>query len=201
MLQHDLISGVFIAYAALAIIWLSTFSTTGVTLFPFILLIGGLGLEWRFSRQIVEKNASDTAKLPLNKILTYSGVGLAAMLITGTAVDYLPLATIESLPQIDSFLFSTSIAVAEAIFFTGFITDMLLSTRLPGSFNNDYLKLLLSGAVFGLYHFARYGTLLDSLIYVFVGGFILNWVSYKTKRLSPSILAHVANNALKVLGL
>lgn len=196
MIRQDAISAAFIVYAALAVTFLATYSTTTVVMFPFILLIGGLALEYRFSKRIGETPEDSFKRVPYTQIGLYAGLALVVMLVTGLTVQYIPLAEIGSMPVwTDAFLYTTSIAVAEEIFFRGFITDALLSYNFGrGLLNNNYFKLFLSGGVFAVYHLARYGTSVSNMIYVAVCGFVLSWVAWKTRRLSPSIIAHVFNN-------
>jgi membrane protease YdiL (CAAX protease family) len=212
MLRQDWISGAAFVYCLLAVAWLAIWNTVTVVLFPVILLLMGYVGERRFRKNIGDEGevgeSDNPRKLPFSQIALYSGAALAAILATGYYVSYLPLTEMASLPALDGFLYSTSMAVAEEYFFRGFILDMLLSITIPvGSFkflgqfvNNNYVKIGFSAVVFMGYHWARYGTAMDSLAYVLVGGFALGLVNYRLKRLSPSIIAHGLNNVIALVG-
>jgi len=186
----------------MAIIWLATFSTTTVILFPAVLLSAGLVLEFYFERfKKAETDRTDFRKLPFSQIGLYASFALAVMLVTGYGVQYVSLPSLSAFPDTSTLLYTTSIAVAEEQFFRGFVTDSLVSYHTTYAIlNNVYAKLILSGAIFMAYHYARYGSSGNDMLYVLVGGTMLSWIAYKTQRLSPSMLAHVFNNILALVG-
>lgn len=192
MIQQDSLSHVLVVTAIIITIFLSTFETTTIVLFPAVLLMAGLIMEFYLERHR-EYTDHIFEPLTMRKIGYYTVLALFGIFITGYAVKYVELPM--QLTGYDALMYSILIAVAEEQFFRGFITDWLLS-RIA----NPMVALFTSALVFMTYHFARYGTATDALIYVFAGGFILSYVAYRSKRLSPTMLAHILNNVVAVLG-
>jgi membrane protease YdiL (CAAX protease family) len=204
IIRHDRISKLLLAVAAGATIWLATFQTTALILFPAILMVVGLGMEYRLEKRREEDDTASSKDLRV--VGYYAAIGLCGILITSWAVSYVQipsqLLSIKTLSgiNIDALLYSILMAVSEEQFFRGFITDGLLSQKIPMVSSNPYYALVLSAAIFMAYHWARYGTDLNALIYVFFGGFILSWIAYKSRRLSPSMISHVCANVIAVVG-
>jgi len=191
VIQQDSLSRVLIVLAIMITIFLSTFETTTLVLFPAVLLITGLIMEFYLEKRR-EYTDHIFEPLTIQKIGYYTVLALFGSFITGYAIKNVQFPM--ELTGYDALMYSTLIAVAEEQFFRGFITDWLLSR-----INNPMVALFLSALVFMAYHFARYGTATDALIYVFAGGFILSYVAYKSKRISPPMLAHVLNNLIAIL--
>jgi membrane protease YdiL (CAAX protease family) len=177
-----------IVAAFLMLIYLATFETTTIILFPSILLIGGLTMEMFLERKR-EVTDDDATVKSLGKIGYFSVIALFGIFLVGYTVNLFPLITLQ-LTSYSALVYSVLIAVSEEVFFRGFVTDWLLVNM-----KKTYLALVASAAVFCAYHLARYGTNVNALAYVFFGGFILSWVAYKSKRISPTLIAHVINNA------
>ena len=185
-------------------IWLATVQTTALILFPVILLVTGLVFEWFLEKRREHIEDGENGK-KLSSVGYYAIIGICGVLVTGWAVSYVQipsalLSTMQLSLNSDALMYSVLMAVAEEQFFRGFITDGLLSQKIPGVANNPYFALVLSALIFMGYHWARYGTDPNALMYVFAGGFILSWIAYKSRRLSPSIISHVATNILAVVG-
>jgi membrane protease YdiL (CAAX protease family) len=87
-------------------------------------------------------------------------------------------------------------AISEEQFFRGFILDLLLS-----KFTRKIVAVILAGLIFVTYHIAMYGTDADAMLYVLAGGVILSWVAYRSRRLSPGMIAHIFNNVRAVIGM
>jgi membrane protease YdiL (CAAX protease family) len=51
-----------------------------------------------------------------------------------------------------------------------------------------------AGAVFGIFHFAVYGTSVNALLVVTISGIILSYIAVYTQSITPGIIAHSANN-------
>ena len=178
------------------VLYLSTYQTTAVILFPAILLITGIVLQFFLLRKVEVVDSVFEEKTAQN-IAYYTLVGLAGIglgsLISPALAKAIPIQKMQ-LTGMDALLYSVLIAVAEEQFFRGAITGFLLVSLPPSP------AILGSAAVFTVYHLAVYGTEASALIYVFVGGAVLSFVAYRSGRLSPSILAHVINNMLTFVG-
>jgi len=139
--------------------------------------------------EAVDDSVTDSSSQ--KEVLKYTLIALVGIFFMGFLVKVtFPL----ELSGYNIIIFGFIIGVAEAQFFRGFITDYLLST-LP----NPIFALLGSALIFMVYHFAVYGTQYDSLMYVFAGGLILSWVAYKSRRISPPMIAHGLNNVYAAL--
>jgi len=178
------------------VLYLSTYQTTAVILFPAILLITGIVLQFFLLRKVEVVDSVFEEKTAQN-IAYYTLVGLAGIglgsLISPALAKAIPIQKMQ-LTGMDALLYSVLIAVAEEQFFRGAITNFLLVSLPPSP------AILGSAAVFTIYHLSVYGTEASALIYVFVGGAVLSFVAYRSGRLSPSILAHMINNMLTFVG-
>jgi len=181
-----------VALAMMLTVYLATFETTTIVVFPSILLLIGLGMEmWlEKKREYVDHFAEEKT---MKTIGYWTIVALLGFFLTGYMVQHVNLTILTGWASAISF--TVLMAIAEEQFFRGFITDMFLT-------NFKYSMLALGGSafVFMFYHYARYGTDPNSMLYVFAGGFILNWVAYKSRRISPCMLAHIINNVVAVVG-
>ena len=178
-------------------VYMATYETTTIILFPVILLVTGVAMELLLEAR---KHPTETSDKPigasdLKGMFGYGAVAFVAMFATGAAINFIEPASVMQITGYDALLYTVLIAIAEEQFFRGFITDYLLATV-----SQPYLALGGAAAIFGVFHLAVYHTSVNSLLYVFVGGFILSWVAYKSRRLSPGIVAHVINNIWSVLG-
>jgi len=163
-------------------------------------------METRYEKRREVDDSSVTRKEGLS-LGYYTVVALFGILAIGYAINLTKyISSLQTFStQYDSLLYSALMAVSEEMFFRGFITDFLLTASAVTSIKilkigYPYNALILSATIFMGYHFARYGTQFDALIYVFAGGFILSWVAFKSKRLGPSMLAHSITNIISVLG-
>jgi membrane protease YdiL (CAAX protease family) len=119
----------------------------------------------------------------------YTVVALFGMFMVGEAIEVFPLALDPGLTGVYALIYMMAMGVGEEQLFRGFFTDWLL-TSLP----NPYYALFCSAGIFCLYHLAVYGMVISSLAYVFFGGLILAWTSYRTLHLSPCQAGHSLNN-------
>jgi membrane protease YdiL (CAAX protease family) len=186
MIGHDAFSKMYIVLAVVITLYLSTFDTSATVLFPSILLIAGLVMEFYTERKFEWHNEPITDEASFKTTMFYTVIALMAMLLMGYVIGNLKLSTFTGF---DAVLYSVLIAISEEQFFRGFITDFMLNS-LP----NTFLALAASAGAFAVYHFARYGTNVNALAYVFAGGFILSWAAYKSRKLSPSMNGHIINN-------
>ena len=192
MIRQDSLSKMLIVISMMLTVYLATFETTTLVLFPGILLLIGLVMEFYLEskREFVDHI---TEPKSMKQIGYYTIIALLGMFMSGYMIDMTNMTVLSGVSAIG---FGVLMAVAEEQFFRGFITDFLL-TRFP----NYILALVTSAGVFTIYHLARYGGQPDAMMYVFAGGFILSWVSWKSQRLSPCMLAHAINNIIVVMGL
>jgi len=195
-------------FSIAATIYLATATSTVIVIFPALLLLCGWFGERIIERRFARPEEDSTMnKTDLKTIGSYSLVAVAGTFIMGYAIQNVHLfSTVEGmqLSTIDSLLYTVLIAVAEEEFFRGFTTEALLNIKFPARFgfinSTPFIPLLLSAALFCGYHFARYGTNPDALLYVFAGGFVLSFVAWKSRRISPTMLGHVLNNILSFIG-
>ncbi len=193
MIFHDAVSQSLLVLALLCLVFLATFENTTIILFPTILLVVGVTMELFLERKREMVEDDPTVK-SLGRIGYYTIIALFGIFAMGYAINLVPLVTLQ-LTAYSAFVYSILVAVAEEVFFRGFITDWLLvKMGAEKSPKKAYLAVAASAAVFCAYHLARYGTNVNALVYVFFGGFILSWVAWKSKRVSPTIIAHVINN-------
>lgn len=204
MIYHDKISKAFVAVGVGATIYLFTSVSTILIIFPAFLLTTGLIMEWYLERR--REHDETTSKRELKSVIYYALIGILGLLITGAVVNYIPIPTAITPLSFDALAYGALMGISEEPFFRGFITDGLLSyfgssqARFGGfAFRNVYVALALSACIFAIFHFAVYKTSTNALIYVWVGGFILSWIAYKSKRISPCIIAHVCNNIWSML--
>jgi len=186
MIKYDSISKMLTVVAVLISLYLSTFEQ-GITiiLYPVILLLSGVVLQRFMLRELSEVDSifkEETSK----QLIYYTAIAIAGIALTGIAVKYVP----SQIVGMNIVLFGVLMAVAEEVFFRGFLTNFFITRFTPA------IGILASAGIFAVYHFARYGTQISSLIYVLAGGTILGYVAYKSGRLSPVIIAHIINNLL-----
>ncbi len=175
----------------IVIMYLGTYETTAIILFPAVLLISGVVMELYLEKRREYVDSLDEAAT-LRQVGFYTIIALLGTFSIGAFTRYVDLPL--QLMGYSALLYSILIAISEEQFFRGFIVDLFLR-EVP----HPYLALLGSTLLFMLYHLARYGGTPDSLLYVFVGGFMLSWVAYKSRRLSPCQLGHIINNLMATL--
>ena len=195
MIRQDRISKMLIILAVAIVIYLATFETTTVVMFPFFLLVGGVAMEVFLERGHKPEVVSfSEEKSSLSQVAFYTVLALFGIFLTGYAVNLVPSLKMLSLTGVNAMLYGVLMGIAEEQFFRGFITDWFLANM-----GNVWVALLASAGVFTAYHFARYGTSANALAYVFFGGLILSWTAWKSRRVSPSMLAHAGNNFISYI--
>jgi len=193
MIRQDAVSQVMSLTAVMIVVYLSTFQQGVTILFPAVLLISGITLQFYLQRRYETDFSIDGEEA--KNIMYYALIGLAFIAIGGVLAPKLwqPVQRMQ-LTGMDQLLYSMLIAVSEEQFFRGALFNWLLES-LPAA----ALAIVGSALIFVVYHFAIYQTNFSNLTYVFVGGVALAWIDYRTQRLSPSVLAHVLNNFLAVV--
>lgn len=192
MIRQDQTSKMMIVLAMALSVYLATFETTTLILFPALLLTFGIVMEFFLERK-TEDISNTRDKGSWKEIGFYSILALFGLFITGFAVKTFTLGI--TLSGFSSIAYGVLMAIAEEQFFRGFITDLFLS-RIKQSF----VAIFLAGATFAVYHIARYAVEPEAMIYVLAGGVILSWVAYRSRRLSPGMVAHVINNLRAAFG-
>jgi membrane protease YdiL (CAAX protease family) len=196
MVVQDNISLTLSAIAVLISIYLATYQTEVVTIYPTILLLTGMVLSrWyqadpssvAVDRTLEERELWETVKWVV--------IGVASLVAISYTTDWafsparvkLDVAQLSSL---DLKLFGVLMAISEEHFFRGFITPYFVSRT------SMALGLLLSSMIFATYHFAVYQVDLQALAYVLMAGALLGYMTIQTGRLTPAMLVHIVNNLL-----
>ena len=202
-MKRDPFSGLFVIIAICISIYLFTFSQSLVILFPAFLTTSALALQdyykkhknakgqdvedWSYDSTITNKQAYSD--------IYYTVIAIAGMLATSLLVGYISYRGLNLSVQ-NAALFGALEGIAEEQLFRGFFQTYFVDTL-----KSPTVAVILSSVVFMLFHEAVYGGSDASLIYVFIGGLILGWVTWKSKSLVASVIAHVTNNILASLGL
>ena len=188
--KHDSLSKMLTLLAAVFTVYLSTFQLdTWVIMYPVILLTTGVVMQQLTLGGLSETDSIHTAATQ-KQILFYTAVSTLALTLASFAVRVLVPA---SLDVAAGAMFVCLMAVAETVFFQGFILNFLLA-RFPSS-----VAIVACSVVSGALHLARYGSDLSSLSYVMAGFVVLNWAAWKSGRMSVPMLAHLLNNLMSVM--
>ena len=184
-----MLSKMLIVLALMFSVYLATFETTTLVLFPAFLIVFGLVMEiWMEKKEEV----ADIQPQSWKTIGFWTLIALGGIFLTGFTINY---SQFFSMSLVSAVSYTAVSAIGEEQFFRGFITDFMVS-RVP----NEILGVLASAGIFTMYHLARYGLNPDAMLYTLAGGFILSWVAWKSRRISPCMLAHLINNVVAVLG-
>ena len=196
-----MISNIIVLIAVAISIYLFTFSQSVTILFPSLLIGIAIGLQWYLGKH-KKANQEDWAieedltGKRIHKDVYYSIIGIVGMLATSLFVGYISYKALD-LSVTNSALFGIEMAVAEEMFFRGVVFNYLLDEIV----HHPTMAMLASAIIFMIYHSAVYGGNEASLLYVFIGGFILAWVTYKSGSLTSSMIAHSVNNILAAFSL
>jgi len=175
-------------------IYLATWVPDFSSFFPTVILLAGFAMSYYLGQRITydsDLDASDVENIGFWTIAAFAGIMLG-----GVATSYLyliPNAAALPMSGFNVVLYGILMAVAEENLFRGAVLGFL-SRQFPAMG-----AVMASAAIFSVYHFSIYRTDASALIYAFVAGAILSWVVLRTGRLSPAILAHVANNLVALL--
>jgi membrane protease YdiL (CAAX protease family) len=191
VIRQDSYSRMLIIIALGFSLYLATFTPTTIIIFPALLLLSGLVMERFLERKFEAVEDTVTSPSTQREVLKYTLIALVGIFFMGFLVKVtFPL----ELSGYDIIIYGFVIGVAEEQFFRGFLLDFFLA-YLPSAI----MALLASAVSFMIFHFGVMGTAYDSLMYVFAGGLILSWVAYKSRRISPSMIAHGGNNVYAAL--
>jgi membrane protease YdiL (CAAX protease family) len=187
--RHDYVSLSFVMVAMVIFFYTSTWSgdMQVKALIGAILLIGGLTMSFFLKFTSVGQFT--------NKIALYSVLAFAAIMATNFIVSIAPAMESTVAEPVSWALFSVLIAISEEQFFRGLVTPYLAtSLGVP-------VGCLLAGLVFGIFHFAVYGTSMNALFVVTISGVILSYIAVSTMSITPGMIAHSANNFISSMGI
>lgn len=124
-------------------------------------------------------------KREFSQILTWTFACLGAVLMINFVTPRLPLA------EFNPKMFGVLIAVAETMFFQGFLLPWLMRlTRV------SILAVILGATAATAFHFSVYHSSLSALLIVFGGFAVLNFATLQTQRLTSAMLGHSCINFL-----
>jgi membrane protease YdiL (CAAX protease family) len=190
MLRQDALSKTFIVVAVMLTIFLYLYVGFEVLVTPILLLAGSVIIRVYTNKKVSSDPHID--KTETGQIMFYTVLALAGLAVGGLFAENLFLPQVPQqilsigLPMV-SVAFSVLMAISETQFFQGEFLD-LLSMKTMG------FAMLISSLIFTSFHWKIYGTSEESLLYVFVGGLMLAFAAWRTKRVVPAMLAHIINN-------
>jgi membrane protease YdiL (CAAX protease family) len=188
--NHDYISLTLIAIAVTVFlysaVWTSEMSFK--SLLAAVMLIAGFAFSFGFRYATV-------SRVP-GKLWLWSLMAFGFIIIANFVVKIFPVqaTTTATAGPVSWSLFGMLVAVGEEQWFRGFLTPFICN--LLGSI----WGIVLSGLVFGIYHFAVYGTDMTALVVVTMTGMALSYVAIQTKSVTPGMAAHVLNNFIATMG-
>ena len=175
----DWISSLLIVTASLIFLYGTVFvGTEAGVLASGAITILAMGLTLSILFKTVSFDLS-ISKKEFSQILTWTFACLGAVLAINFVTPQLPLA------GFDPKMFGVLIAVAETMFFQGFLLPWLQRlTRIT------ILAVLLCAGAATAFHMNVYGLNTSTLLIVFGGFTILNFATMQTQRLTPAMLGH-----------
>jgi len=203
LIREDPLSRLFTFTAGLIVIYLATFEQGFVAIFPGFLLLMGLVIgRYLKLKYEVDPSLSDEES---TSILLYTLIALLGMVIASLIAGFdiflhrstisLKGVMLSGVPLMP--LHALLMAVAEEQFFRGAVLEWIIQKTGQAII---VIPSIISGIIGAAYHMAVYHTKPDALIYVFIAWIILSYVAIKTRRLSPTMLAHVINNFMATMG-
>jgi len=197
---HDSVSnGLLIAAIMIMLYFIFVVQLLELMIYPMLLVVGTLALRIFVNRKVLrdeELEPPEIKSIFIYYLIALVGIGIGSWFISG--LYHFPfekyLVTVK-LTMMDAWLFTCLMAIVETQFFQGELLEYMSGTMSPS------LAVIASALVFMAYHLGVYGTLPENLLYVFIGGLSLAYVTVQSKRLSPALLAHITNNLLSVLGI
>jgi hypothetical protein len=203
LLRQDFISISFLGVALFINIYIFTYQPTFEIFFPDALIATAYILEKRL--KLEEKHEEiEVSKDYVKNSVKYTFIGFLGILAINFAIGTAaPPSHIPNWANIDpvNLAFSILMAIAETQVFQAVLLDdalIYLPKRIP-ILNGHVICFAIAGVI-TWYHSARYGDSPNALIYVLIGFWIINEVAYRTRRLGPPTLVHVANNIYATVG-
>lgn len=200
MKQDGISYGLSLLAIALSVYNYTFYTAQPVLLFPAALTFIGLAFQLATKRrsEMAETDIDLESSAKKNGIWVLGGIAsLTAIAYISSVSNFLVPATIFGLSiPADAYMTNTIIiAIAEEQFFRGAVVSWFSSRGLPEVFASA-----LGGGFFAVFHLAVYGASGSALVYVLLAGFMLSFIALKTQRLSSSMLVHLANNIVSVIG-
>jgi len=173
-----------------------------IMIYPMLLLLGCTVFRVFLNKPVTQDEYIDEPErksIIINYLIALSGIFIGTYMIRDLykhPTNPIPLigTPFPELAILDMMMFTGLMAICEEQFFRGEIFEWL-TNRLPA----PGLAIISSSAFFTAYHFQIYGSSVDSLLYVFVGGVVLAWAVYRSRRLCCASLAHLTNNLFSVV--
>jgi len=203
VIRQDMLSIGLTVLAASQLLFLGTFGPAVVGVAVFVLAIMLVGIVLAMWLGMAERDES-IDPVERRDLLIWSMVGLATIGLLNLLQLFKPAAgtilstglanVAEDARALVSRMLGVLVAVAEEQFFRGALTNLFI--RAVGSAG----AIILSGAVFSIYHLAVYGGQPITMAIVAGAGSILAFTAIRTGRVSTPMIAHVANNVVAGLG-
>jgi len=183
--QLDWISSLLVVIASLIFLFGTVFTGTETSVSAsatITILLAGLTLAILFRTVNFDLSIS---KREFSQIFTWTVACIGAVLMINFVTPRLPLA------EFDPKMFGVLIAVAETMFFQGFLLPWLQRlTRIT------VLAAVLCAGAACAFHFNVYHSSPSALLIVFGAFTVLNLATLQTQRLTPAMLGHSAINFL-----
>jgi len=192
MIGQDVISKMLSILGIMIALYLSTFKLEALILFPIILLISGITMQYFILRRVEDDPDLDRGEA--KDIMFYTIIGMAGFAIASFVSPMIKIPTYAvALSGVNASLYSILMAIAEEQFFRGFLANFLME-------KGFFVGVVGSAMIFTVYHLAVYGTAMSALMFVLIGGMILAWVGERSGRLSVPMIAHMINNLISTVG-
>jgi len=188
----DSISTSFMFIAGIIIVYLSVYGYNIIT--SLALLTVSVAFYWLMGKSArIDKKISGREG---RNIMSNTAMAVGFMMVANFLGIFLFTVPVEGMVLTDVLLMAVLFAIVEEIFFRGALLDFFLwkLKKVPSA------AIFLSAVVFAVFHFRVYGTNPSALYVMLAVGMILGFVAWKTKRLTPVLLAHIINNVWAVLG-
>ena len=185
IVRLDWISSLLIVTASLIFLYGTVFiGTEAGVLASGAITILAMGLTLAILFRTISFDLS-ISKKEFSQILTWTFACLGAVLAINFVTPRLSLA------EFNPKMFGVLIAVAETMFFQGFLLPWLMRlTRI------SILAVLLCAGAATAFHFNVYGLNTSALLIVFGGFTVLNFATLQTRRLTSAMVGHSLINLL-----
>lgn len=196
VIRDTISNGLLILAVTIMLYFIFVLEMLSLMIYPMLLLVGALLLRVYVNKRVKKDPSVDEREgksIFMFYLIALIGIGLGNLFIEGL-YDY-PIENYLSSASTDAVLFTVLMAIVEEAFFRGELLEWL-TTVMPPSF-----AVISDAAIFMGYHLNVYGRDPECLLYVFIGGLSLAFVTIQSRRLSPAMLAHITNNLVSVLGI
>jgi len=199
IIQDGISNGLLVMAIMIMLYFIFVVHLLDLMIYPMLLLVGVLALRVFVNRKILrddELEPPEIKSIIIYYLLALVGIGLGSWFIQGLYnFPFEKYLATTKLDVIDAWLFTCLMAIVETQFFQGELLEFLSNSMSPA------LAVIASALIFMSYHLGVYGTQPENLLYVFIGGLSLAYVTLQSRRISPAIMAHITNNLLSVMGI